>query len=485
MSTNNDTPPTEETLQREAHEGDPLLSKSPEEIDDASGGTQTCSDTEDKQGIFEGFVDKITDVYDEAKEMTSDLVENVTEYVGDFGETVQETIVEEFHDLAEVFVEELHEADDGDNYFLDMTLARNISILPSDLIQAAATAAAQDAPTEGEALEDLVEGQEELKPPEAVAIPLSAYLLLASAVISLSSIGPLLDIQIGCTSTMKIYWRMSATSIALFPLALAAVRRDGLPGLTIPQWATFLLAAASYTTMCVGFVLALQWTTVGNAVILSNSQALILLLGKLCVGAPVSLLEGSGAMLAFGGAFLCARDSSEGAASTGGLSMLGDILGFIAGLGGVGYLVFAKTVRQHMGLYVFMFLMMFTGSCLALLFAILVLGEHVTFDRDPNHGIWGWSNLYADRLPLEVTMVLICNMLGSLGYVRAMQYFDNIVIAVAALMEPVVAEFLAVGLGVGSMPGWKGWLGNACVMFGTLFVVSPSGGNKKASSVGH
>ena len=62
-------------------------------------------------------------------------------------------------------------------------------------------------------------------------------------------------------------------------------------------------------------------------------------------------------------------------------------------------------------------------------------------------------------------------MFGALGYVRAMQYFENIVISVAALMEPVVAELTAVALGVGVLPGWMGWAGNGLVIAGTLAVV--------------
>lgn len=66
------------------------------------------------------------------------------------------------------------------------------------------------------------------------------------------------------------------------------------------------------------------------------------------------------------------------------------------------------------------------------------------------------------------------NGLGALGYVRAMQYFDNLVVSVAALMEPVVAEFLALVLGVGFLPGLIGWFGNIFVALGTFCVIAPS-----------
>jgi hypothetical protein len=114
-----------------------------------------------------------------------------------------------------------------------------------------------------------------------------------------------------------------------------------------------------------------------------------------------------------------------------------------------------------------------------LLLQIVVLNETVTWDRDPNHGVWGFLVVgEADRLPLEVTMVVVCNLLGTMGYVRAMQYFDNLVISSATLLEPVVAEFMACFAGVGMLPGWQGWLGNALVALGTFAVIYKTNGGK-------
>jgi hypothetical protein len=61
-------------------------------------------------------------------------------------------------------------------------------------------------------------------------------------------------------------------------------------------------------------------------------------------------------------------------------------------------------------------------------------------------------------------------------YVRAMQYFDNLVISSATLLEPVVAEFMAFSFGVGTLPGLQGWAGNLLVAAGTFAVVyKPAG----------
>lgn len=71
-------------------------------------------------------------------------------------------------------------------------------------------------------------------------------------------------------------------------------------------------------------------------------------------------------------------------------------------------------------------------------------------------------------------MVIICNMVGSMGYLRSTQYFDNLVISVATLLEPTVASFLAYSMGVGVLPGPLGWMGNVLVVLGTIAVIDPT-----------
>lgn len=61
-----------------------------------------------------------------------------------------------------------------------------------------------------------------------------------------------------------------------------------------------------------------------------------------------------------------------------------------------------------------------------------------------------------------------------MGYVRAFKYFNSVIIAVAALLEPVTATLLAIILGVGVFPGFLGCVGNVMVIVGTLMVIYPS-----------
>lgn len=315
--------------------------------------------------------------------------------------------------------------------------------------------------------------------------PQSAYLLLTIAVVSLSSIGPLLVLQHDATPTMKVVWRMTGTSMLLLPLATYDIYTHGVPHLTLYQWSTFLVATVCYGIMTLSFVIALDYTSIGNAVVLANSLPLMFLVGRLFRGEHVTWKEGCGAIVALGGAALCANDSAnvqnewEGGSDTTTTTtttivtreVVGASLALLSALGGVGYLVFAKTSRSHMPMYLFMVLTMALGAGLAWIVQRTILGEATTFDMDYHHGFWGFLLPQKGRLGLELVIVVVCNVCGTMGYVRVMQYFDNLVISSAALMEPVVAEFLAFGFGVGALPGMQGWIGNALVAGGTFAIL--------------
>ena len=499
---NQEEPPNATTWDgMEAQETDSLLlqSKNDENDNDHHHTGLLATITEGVVLGVEAIVETTGEVMEGMTEMAGDVAENIQEVAHE----VQEAVVEEVHHVQEALMDELHEADEGDVFFLEMSLTRNLSILPGDKNLTEAVVEAQEAShnivttgisckclssvmesfsDDGSATSPRNDEEDGLVKQEETVVtgtPLSAYLVLMSAVVALSSIGPFLDLQKGVDPSMKIFWRMTGTAMFLSPMAIRELIYDGLPHLSYTQWCTFVLASASYSVMCVAFVTALDYTSVGNAVILSNSQSLLLLGGKFLVGAPLVFLEGAGALIAFTGAILCSRDHSSTAAqaspedTSAGLSTLyGDGLALVSAIGGVFYLVFGKSLRSSMSVYVFMFLIMVLGSTLILVF-MMCTQENLTFSRQIDYGIWGWMNIRPDRLPLEIAMVVVCNIIGAMGYVRAFQYFDNLVISVAALMEPVVAAFIAYEFNVGVLPGVMGWIGNVLVATGTLSVVYP------------
>ncbi len=125
------------------------------------------------------------------------------------------------------------------------------------------------------------------------SIPVSAYFLLASAVVSLSFIAPLLDLQEG-DPIMKIVWRQAATSMMLLLPALSARITEGSWGKdgivpSAKSWGYAILAGALYSPTSTTFSVSLNYTTVEDAVAFSNAQSLIILIGKIVLGFAVSL----------------------------------------------------------------------------------------------------------------------------------------------------------------------------------------------------
>jgi drug/metabolite transporter (DMT)-like permease len=189
--------------------------------------------------------------------------------------------------------------------------------------------------------------------------------------------------------------------------------------------------------------------------------------------------------VAFSGAILCSVDEGKEAARSKqytddeedsmkvDLSTMGDLLALASAVLGVFYLTAAKALRPHMSVTIFMFLIMVCGSFIVLLY-MLISGVHLTFDNNPMHGLFGWCNIRVDRFWLQLWIVLVCNLLGTMGFVRAMQQFDTLVIAVATLLEPMAASVIAYTLAVGLLPGFMGWIGNLLVAVGTFAVVYPS-----------
>jgi drug/metabolite transporter (DMT)-like permease len=148
-------------------------------------------------------------------------------------------------------------------------------------------------------------------------------------------------------------------------------------------------------------------TIVANNLI--QSQAILLLIGKVFMGRSVTFLEAGGAIIAFGGAILC---SDDGASSSDGVSprlaLLGDIIAVGAGFSGLLYLIFAQTSRLHFSLLMLMFLTIVAATILIVLFQVFVVGETVTFDMHPAHGLAGFLAVSRfDRLPLELINVVV------------------------------------------------------------------------------
>lgn len=313
-------------------------------------------------------------------------------------------------------------------------------------------------------------------------VPLVGYVILVSGLFALSSIGAALDLQRGeVTSEMKIFWRLSSTSLLfLWPAMKSGFDMSGLSN--FEMFVLLPFAALNYAIMNTSFAVALEYTSLVNAFILSNLASLIIILSKLVVGIRIAALEGLGTLTGLSGAVICAMAPSESSSigdeddTIGSGVMIGNFLAFVSSITVAMYLVSAKNLRPKIDLFLFMFLI-FSLASVFLLAYIIFSGQPCEFSSDEEVGVFGWISFRKDRIWLELYIAVICNGVGTTGYVAIMKYFDPVVVSMVMLMEPLIALFQGIAVGVATFPGFTTWLGNAVVVSGSVMVIW-SGSNK-------
>jgi drug/metabolite transporter (DMT)-like permease len=339
-----------------------------------------------RRGLHRKQVSSISQLYQSLKNVDLEPIRE------DFQQTIQS--------LKTTFIEDLDHMDRGETGFFDMTMTRSLSVIPGDIADLGHESGMK------------AHGKDEQQGP-----PIFQFMMLLSAVAAISSNSTAVHMLDGVDPAMKLYWRMTASYCALAPMACRYFIKDGFPELSFSTWLTFVAAVLTYSLQSFLFYSSLEYTTIGNAVMYANSQALLLIIGKACVGERIHILEGCGVFVAFTGAILCSKES-ESTSRDANLSnaIYGDLLALASAFVGVGYLTFAKAVRPHMSVTVFIWSVMFVGSFAVLAFIHIDSSETFEWSMNPYNGVFGWLNL--QRLPLLIFLAVVCNMVGTMGFVR-------------------------------------------------------------------
>ncbi|TYZ63197.1 hypothetical protein PybrP1_012946 [[Pythium] brassicae (nom. inval.)] len=350
---------------------------------------------------------------------------------------------------------------ENESDFKRPSLLRRWSSLPTDV--------------KGVAVEtvELKNGELELQIRVKHQVPAIGYLLLLASLLTISSLGPALDLQSGVDPFLKLFWRSTASVLVFLPIAVWSLVEDGVPRLKTRSAFLFLSCALSYSLFMMTFLWALSHTSIGHAYIFNNCHSLLMVLGRLLLGRFVSQFEGIGTGIGIIGGTITTFDHasfSSGAASSpiADVTLAGDLVALLGAVGGVLYLVTAKKLRSEVDMAVLLTGVFFVSGLLHFpVFSLLEIP--VEFSTDPTVGLFGWLN--AARIGTEVYIVVVCTLIGTLGYLSVMKYFDPIVVSVVMLMEPILASMLGVAAGVDRMPGLFTIVGSLLIIFGTLLVI--------------
>lgn len=352
---------------------------------------------------------------------------------------------------------------ENESDFKRPSLLRRWSSLPTDV--------------KGVAVEtvELKNGELELQIRVKHQVPVVGYLLLLASLLTISSLGPALDLQSGVDPFLKLFWRSTASVLVFLPLAVWSLVEDGVPRLKTRSAFLFLSCALSYSLFMMTFLWALSHTSIGHAYIFNNCHSLIMVLGRLLLGRFVSQFEGIGTGVGIIGGTITTFDHASftsGASSSpspiADVTLAGDLVALLGAVGGVLYLLTAKKLRSEMDMAVLLTGVFFVSGLLHFpVFSLLEIPFE--FSMDPTVGLFGW--LSAAHIATEVYIVVVCTLVGTLGYLSVMKYFDPIVVSVVMLMEPILASMLGVAAGVDRMPGLFTIVGSLLIILGTALVI--------------
>ncbi|GMF56846.1 unnamed protein product [Phytophthora fragariaefolia] len=361
------------------------------------------------------------------------------------------------HDTSQQFVLAVP---DSEKLYKRPSLLRRMSSLPTDVKDIAVETV------------ELRNGTMELQLLVKRQVPFIGYVLLLAALFTISSMGAALDLQRNVDPFMKLFWRTTASLIVFIPLAGAAVYDQGLPQFSTKNMILFLTCSLSYAVFLMTFLWSLSHTSIDHAYIFNNCHSLLMVVGRLLLGRYVSQFEGLGTAIGVIGGALTTLDHQKSAspeAEVVQVSLAGDLVALVGAVGGALYLITAKKLRTEVDISI-LFVGMFTLLAL-LIFPMFSLLE-IPFEasRDPEAGLFGW--LDPSRAASEAYIVLVCTLVGTLGYIAVMKYFAPIVVSVVMLVEPVLAAFMGVAVGVDVFPGLLTIIGSLLIIGGTALVIA-------------
>ncbi len=300
------------------------------------------------------------------------------------------------------------------------------------------------------------------------------WCVLGAALLGVSSGGALLQAFDDVPALLRASWRLQATTVLLFPLALMDWRREGAPWTSPGEArgdAMLLVASGVFLALHFGaWTVSLDRTTLTHSLLFVTAHPLVVLVGSavlLGLGreiVPPGRRGWAGGLLGLLGASLTLLDVGE---ATGGqeVTFLGDFLAFLGAVFVVGYLAAGRVLRARWP--VFLYAAVVTG----LASVLLVVGSGALEpDAIADHGLVGWTG--PTWLVGFVTLAFFAGLVGHTGLNHCLKTMTPLTISVTLTMEPVVGSiigFAAFGTGI---PGPATLIGGLVMLSGLLLVVT-------------
>jgi len=320
-------------------------------------------------------------------------------------------------------------------------------------------------------------------------VPLAGWMLLVAALITCYSGAPITDLQRawqpsrGSFAFLHSAWRGCASSLicGLVACVYPSSREQMRAALTwrLSRSTTRLLAASgvAFFANFGAFNLALERTSISHAALFESCSSIYMVVGRLLAAAlgydscaPAAQI--GGVVLGSLGALLTTRDvaaSSDAAVGTP-ISLEGDLLALVSGLGAACYLSVAEAVRVDIDPLAFFPLVMvqFAALCFAAAYFFDEAPPSLAHPFDDQRGVVGWLTPQPARLLVQLWLAIVVDLTGNLGFIAVMKFVPALTVAAVMLLGPLVSTAEGIAVGVDELPG-------AWTLVGGLLITAGSG----------
>jgi len=289
--------------------------------------------------------------------------------------------------------------------------------------------------------------------------PLRAWLILAVAILAVSSAGAVFRTMADVGPLLKAAWRLQATALVLLLPFLWQLRQI--------EWTwrrdDALLMLASGACLWIHFgawVWSLDHTSLTHSLLFVTSHAIIIVAIMAIMGMRPNRLEWLGAGLGVAGGAIALRDATAG----GEVTLIGDFAAFVGALAIVGYLAVGRRLRSERQMPLFLYAFPVTVIGALLLTAHAMFAEGAAFGAPDQLAVFGWTGA-AFILPAAY-LALGPGLAGHTGINASLRWLPPLVISVAVVAEPVIGSAIGFALGVESIPGVWTLLGGPVMLAG-------------------
>ncbi|KAA8491567.1 hypothetical protein FVE85_2582 [Porphyridium purpureum] len=300
----------------------------------------------------------------------------------------------------------------------------------------------------------------------SVQVKLAAYVLLACYILSVSSLGVLQGYFPDIPPLTLAAWRVQCWLLALAPLVAAEWRSMGYKRvracLRIEVLRRVWVASLCQLIWNCALMVALRMTSVANAFLFNNVHSLLLVLWRMVTGAEVLLAEFAGVALGICGAIVALADHQKTTTSSHALALhpvLGAVVALAGAVGGACFVQLSKNLRSQVPPFTFSMLINVANLPWLVLLPLLSGGD-VEWSAGMR-GLFGWTQ--QSMWGVAVFIGLVIGIGGGSLSIVLLKVLSPVVIAVCALLVPLVAGDLCALLGLSAWPSAQAMLG-ACVL---------------------